>query len=251
MTETAPLLDVEALRVSYGGLAAVDDVSFTVQEGQIVGLIGPNGAGKTSLIDALTGYTVTTGGHIRFDGTEITRAKPHHRARAGLARTFQSTELFDDLTVAENLAVASVRMTLWSTVHDIVRSRRARQDDDVAEALAWCGLDDVANRYPPELSHGQRRLVGVARALAMRPKLVLLDEPAAGLDTEESELLGHQLAVLPSRGVSVLLVDHDMSLVLNVCQHVLVLDFGRLIASGTPQQIRDDGAVVDAYLGAP
>lgn len=251
MTSATPLLEVDALRVSYGGVTAVDGVSFEVMPGQVFGLIGPNGAGKTSMVDALTGYTPVSGGRVVFGGREITRDAPHHRARAGLTRTFQSMELFDDLTVRENLAVASSRVTLGSTLRDLVLPPRARNGAAVADALEMCGLDDVADRYPTELSHGKRKLVGVARALASRPSLVLLDEPAAGLDTSESLELGQQLRKLPPRGVSVLLIDHDMSLVLAVCDTILVLDFGRSIALGTPEQVQGDASVIKAYLGAP
>lgn len=251
LTPAQPLLTVENLRVTYGGVTAVDDLSFSVAAGGVFGLIGPNGAGKTSLIDALTGYTRTSGGRVVFADRDITGDPPHRRARAGLARTFQSVELFDDLTVAENLFVASTRTTLRSTLRDIVLPSRARDRQAVADALELCGLDDVADRYPTELSHGRRKLVGVARALASRPSLVLLDEPAAGLDTDESLQLGVQLRRLPPRGVTVLLVDHDMSLVLAVCDTILVLDFGRAIAAGTPDHVQNHPSVVEAYLGAP
>ena len=251
MTTAQPLLSIDALRVTYGGVTAVDNVTFDVPRGAVFGLIGPNGAGKTSLIDALTGYTRAASGRVVFAGRDITGDAPHRRARAGLARTFQSVELFDDLTVSENLAVATSRISLVSTLHDLVRPPRDRDRRAITEALELCGLEDVADRYPTELSHGRRKLVGVARALAARPSLVLLDEPAAGLDTQESLELGLQLQKLPARGVTVLLVDHDMSLVLAVCDTLLVLDFGRAIATGTPEQVRTDAAVIEAYLGVP
>jgi branched-chain amino acid transport system ATP-binding protein len=243
------LLNVEALRVTYGGVTAVDDVHLDVPAGRIVGLIGPNGAGKTSTIDALTGYHAPSHGTVRFDGEDLTRLRAHQRARRGLVRTFQSVELFDDLTVEENLLVASQRLGILQALRDLLLPIRAHPRDDVDWALGQCGLTDVADRLPTELSHGRRKLVGVARALAQRPRLVLLDEPAAGLDTEESTELGAHLRALPAEGVSVLLVDHDMGLVLSVCDEVVVLDFGRVIARGTPDQIRSDDAVVAAYLG--
>jgi branched-chain amino acid transport system ATP-binding protein len=243
------LLHVDALRVSYGGVIAVDDVDLRVEEGSVVGLIGPNGAGKTSTIDALTGYHAPASGSVTFAGEDITRLKPHTRARRGLVRTFQSVELFDDLTVEENLLVASQRMGVSAALRDLLLPVRKHPRGDVDWALDLCGLTDVADRYPTELSHGLRKLVGVARALAQKPRLVLMDEPAAGLDTDESEELGRHLAALPQAGVTVLLVDHDMSLVLGICDAVVVLDFGRVIARGTPQEIRADEAVVGAYLG--
>jgi branched-chain amino acid transport system ATP-binding protein len=245
----ASLLDVANLRVTYGAVVAVNDVSLTVDEGEIVGLIGPNGAGKSSIIDALTGAMKNRGGHVEFEGRSLDGLAPHSVARRGLVRTFQSVELFDDLTVEENLLVASQRMGVLAALRDLLLPIRSHPRDDVDWALELCGLADVAGRYPSELSHGRRKLVGVARALAQKPRLVLMDEPAAGLDTEESEELGRHLKALPAAGVTVLLVDHDMSLVLGICDHVVVLDFGRVIARGTPEEIRADETVVAAYLG--
>jgi branched-chain amino acid transport system ATP-binding protein len=243
------LLNVDALSVTYGGVTAVDGVDLAVPEGKLVGLIGPNGAGKTSTIDALTGYHSPSGGRIEFAGEDITGMRPHLRARRGLARTWQSVELFDDLTVDENLLVASQRMGVLQALRDLLLPIATHPRDDVDWALGLCGLTDVADRLPTELSHGRRKLVGVARALAQRPRLVLMDEPAAGLDTDESAELGRHLRALPGEGVTVLLVDHDMGLVLSICDEVVVLDFGRVIARGTPDEIRGDEAVIAAYLG--
>jgi branched-chain amino acid transport system ATP-binding protein len=243
------LLNVDALSVAYGGVKAVKDVDLDVPTGKVVGLIGPNGAGKTSTIDALTGYHAPSTGTVTFDGHDITRMRPHLRARQGLVRTFQSVELFDDLTVEENLMVANERMGVLSALRDLLLPVGSHSRDAVDWALDLCGLTDVADRFPTELSHGRRKLVGVARALAQRPRLVLMDEPAAGLDTEESVELGKHLRSLPDEGVTVLLVDHDMGLVLSICDEVVVLDFGEVIARGTPAEIRADEAVISAYLG--
>jgi branched-chain amino acid transport system ATP-binding protein len=247
---TEALLDVAGLRVTYGGVVAVSDVDLRVTAGEVFGLIGPNGAGKTSMIDALTGYHPPAAGRVMFDGTDITRMRPHRRARMRLARTFQSVELFDDLTVEENLLVASERAGVRHALRDMFLPARAPDRRAVDWAIGVCGLEDVAKRYPSEISHGRRKLVGVGRALAQEPKLVLLDEPAAGLDTEESVELGRRLRALPDEhGVTVLLIDHDMGLVLGVCDRLLVLDFGRTIAAGTPGEIREDPRVLEAYLG--
>jgi branched-chain amino acid transport system ATP-binding protein len=244
------LLDVDALRVTYGGVTAVDGVDLAVPEGKVVGLIGPNGAGKTSTIDALTGYHAPSKGTVVFDGEDITSMRAPVRARRGLARTWQSVELFDDLTVDENLLVASERMGVLRALRDLLLPIGAHPRDNVDWALELCGLTDVADRKPTELSHGRRKLVGVARALAQRPRLVLMDEPAAGLDTDESVELGRHLRALPGEGVTVLLVDHDMNLVLSICDEVVVLDFGQVIARGTPAEIRRNEAVIAAYLGS-
>jgi branched-chain amino acid transport system ATP-binding protein len=219
-----------------------------VQEGAVVGLIGPNGAGKTSMIDALTGYHRPAAGQVRFAGDDITGIRPYLRARRGLARTFQSIELFDDLTVEENLLVASDDVSVGRALIELLLARgQSRGATDWA--LSVCGLDDVAGRSPKDLPHGRRKLVGVARALSRRPRLVLMDEPAAGLDTNETQELGRHLRSLPGEGVTVLLVDHDMGLVLSVCDYVYVLDFGKMIAEGKPAEIRENDHVITAYLG--
>jgi len=244
------LLDIDALRVTYGGVVAVDSATFTVSEGQIVGLIGPNGAGKTSMIDALTGYHRPSAGTVTFAGENVTKVKADKRSRKGLVRTFQSVELFDDLTVEENLLVAAEHVSWWQPFKDIFLPHGHRGAEAVAWATSTLDIGDVADRMPTDLSHGQRKLVSVGRALAQRPRLVLLDEPAAGLDSDESLAFGERLRSLPENGVSVLLVDHDMGLVLSVCDHVVVLDFGKIIAHGRPDEIRANPAVIEAYLGS-
>jgi branched-chain amino acid transport system ATP-binding protein len=245
------LLKTYDLTVRYGGLAANADVNLEVPEGKLVGLIGPNGAGKTTFIDAITGFTGISSGRVEFDGTDLAGLTPDRRAHLGLARTFQSLELFEDLTVRENLLAAAERPTWWSFALDLIRPPKTSAENEarVAGALDVLGIRDVAERLPMDLSHGQRKLVGVARALAAKPKLLLLDEPAAGLDTAESQLLGQHLRNFLDTGTSIFLIDHDMGLVLNVCDYIYVLDFGKIIAEGTPAEIRKDPAVVQAYLG--
>jgi ABC-type branched-subunit amino acid transport system ATPase component/ABC-type branched-subunit amino acid transport system permease subunit len=223
-------LELERLTVAYGANRAVDDVSLRVEAGAIAGLIGPNGAGKTSLIDAVTGFTPCRG-TMRLDGRSLDGLAPHRRARLGLARTWQSAEPFADLTLGDSLHVA------------------AGGEAAVAEILELVGLDGMAERLPHELSLGERKLAGVARALAGGPRVLALDEPAAGLDAAESRLLGVHIRALAERGVTIVLIDHDTQLVFDVCDPVHVLDVGRLIASGPPAQVRTDAAVVAAYLG--
>jgi ABC-type branched-subunit amino acid transport system ATPase component len=245
------LLEVTGLSVSFGGLLAVDDVSFAVRPDTIMALIGPNGAGKTTTIDALSGFVPSATGTITLVGQRIDSLPAHERARAGLARTFQSVELFDDLSVRENLLVAATTPRWWSPFVDACTPKRSARGIDVDFALDMMDLSALAGARPPELSHGQRQLAGVARALASRPKLVLLDEPAAGLDPTETAALGALLRTLPSEGIGVLLVDHDMSLILEVSDEIIVLDFGRVIADGPAAAVRHDPAVIAAYLGDP
>ena len=189
-------------------------------------------------------------GVIELEGEAIDVLAAHERARRGLVRTWQSLELFDDLTVRENCEVASVPQQLASFGRDLWRPSRSVDASAAEEAIEVLGLGDVVHRHPTELSLGRRKLVAVARALAQRPRLLLLDEPAAGLDSTESLALGEQLRSVVDHGVAMLLVDHDMGLVLGVCDRVCVLDFGRMIAEGTPAEIRADESVIDAYLGA-
>jgi branched-chain amino acid transport system ATP-binding protein len=242
------LLETRGLTVSYGGLYANDSIDLDCHA---VGLIGPNGAGKTTFIDAITGFTSVTQGTIRFDGVDLNGTSPDARATMGLTRTFQSLELFEDLSVRDNLMAAAERPRWHSFVTDIVfPGRNERQyDEQVDWALSIMRLDPLADAMPSDLSHGQRKLISVARALAAKPKLVLLDEPAAGLDTAESQLLGRHLREFLDHDMSLFLIDHDMGLVLNVCDYIYVLDFGRIIAHGTPAEVRADPVVIAAYLG--
>jgi branched-chain amino acid transport system ATP-binding protein len=243
-------LSVQGLSVSFGGLQAVRDVDLEIPLDSVTGLIGPNGAGKTTTIDALCGF-VAARGTVTLAGRRLDGLDPHARARAGLARTFQSIELFDDLTVAENLRVAASAGRWWSTLVDLVAPFRDARRVDGAGLLELVGIPELADERPPGLSHGQRRLVSVARALASRPRLLLLDEPAAGLDPDETVALGELLHRLPELGVGVLLVDHDMSLVLDVCRDLVVLDVGAVIANGPTAAVASDPVVTAAYLGEP
>jgi branched-chain amino acid transport system ATP-binding protein len=244
MTE---LLRAEQLSVHFGGVKALSDVDLVVRAGTLVGLIGPNGAGKTTFIDAIGGFVPVTG-RVLLGGEDITELAPHRRARAGLGRTWQAADLFDELSVRENLRVAAGRPTIGETLYELVRGR-GQESGAVEATLADLGIESIADRQADELTQGQRKLVGVARALAARPKLMCLDEPAAGLDTEESRELGQRLRRVVERGTAILLVDHDMGLVLSVCDQVVVLNYGEVIARGVPEQIRRDHAVVEAYLG--
>lgn len=242
------VLETSKVCVSFGSVRALVDVDLEVPPGQLVGLIGPNGAGKTTFIDAVTGF-VPCSGTVTLNGRPISAQPPHVRSQLGLARTWQTLELFDDLTVKENLVVASRRPTTAGSLAQVVLGRRQRTAAAVDEALAILELEEFADRMPSELSQGKRKLVGVARALAGQSKLILLDEPASGLDTQESYELGQRLRQVVEAGVAMLLVDHDMGLVLNISDHVYVLDFGHVLAHGAPDEVRRDEKVLAAYLG--
>ncbi|MFE0748053.1 ATP-binding cassette domain-containing protein [Gordonia sp. NPDC058843] len=231
------ILSVRDVTVRYGAVTAVDRVGFDLRSGEIVGLIGPNGAGKTTLIDAISGFA-TADGTITLGGTTLNGLAPHRRSRAGLGRTFQDIELYGELSVAENLAIAA---------------RRAPGDtaDNVRNVLRMLEISHLSDVVAADLSQGQRQLVAVARVLAGQPEVALLDEPAAGLDSTESRWLGERLRAARAHGVSMVLVDHDMDLVLSLCDRVIVLDLGSVIAEGTPDEIRRSPAVVNAYLGTP
>ena len=242
------VLQATGVSVSFGGVRAVIGVDLEVGPGRLVGLIGPNGAGKTTFIDAISGFVRSTG-RVELDGRDLTGLPPHARAQLGLARTWQSIDLFDDLSVRENLLVASRHPSVWRLLGGAFRTPSER-GAEIDSALELLGLEEVADELPGELSQGQRKLVGIARALVAKPRLVCLDEPAAGLDTLESTELGRRLRGLADAGQAMLLVDHDMGLVLGICDEVVVLEFGEVIARGEPDLVRRDERVVTAYLGS-
>ena len=241
--DATPVLTISGLSVSFGGVHALSEVDLEVREGELVGLIGPNGAGKTTLIDAVTGFVPFTG-RVELDAEDISSLPAYQRARRGLARTWQNTDLFDDLEVGENVAVAAAGPLRGGTP-----DRADGADTHPGQVLELVDLGWAVDAMPDQLSEGTRKLVGVARALAGGPRLLCLDEPAAGLDARESEELGRTLRALADRGQTTLLIDHDMGLVLSICDRVVVLEFGRVIANGPPDTVRQDERVIAAYLG--
>jgi branched-chain amino acid transport system ATP-binding protein len=232
-------LEVRQVTVRFGGNIALDGVDFEAHAGCVTGLIGPNGAGKTTLFNAITGLLPPARGTIRLDGTDVSRLRPSRRARLGLARTFQRLELFNLLSVRENIRVAA----------DVRRAGGLHRDRFVQTILERVGLADVADDRIDSLSTGHARLVELGRALATQPKVLLLDEPASGQDEHETVTFGALLGELAAEGIAVVLVEHDVHLVMNVCREIYVLDFGRVIAAGTPAEVQRDEAVVTAYLG--
>ena len=237
------LLDVRQVSVSFGGLQALSEVSIDVQVGHVTGLIGPNGAGKTTLFNVITGLLGPNTGQVELDGRDITRRKPHQRARLGIGRTFQRLETFGSLTARENVLVAAEMRRGWS--HDRKRSPAVIAE----EILERVGLQAVAEDRVDRLPTGTARLVELGRALATQPRVLLLDEPSAGLNESETVTLGSLLREVAGSGLGVLLVEHDMSFVMGTCERIHVLDFGRIISVGTPTEVQGDDTVRAAYLG--
>lgn len=251
---TRPMLEIEDLVVTYGGARAVDGVSFACPAGEIVGIVGPNGAGKSSLLAAIGGQMIPASGHIRLDGSEITRLQPHRRARRGITRTFQDTSEFGRLTVFENLLVAGLGekggSLMESTFGAKAQARRmAAAATKASEFLERFELDELRDAYAMELSGGQRRLVEVMRCLMREPKVLLLDEPTVGVAQHLSRQLMGEYRRIGASGVSVLVIEHVLEVVEEVCDRVLVMDRGRIIAEGTFDEVMRSKAVQDAYFG--
>lgn len=248
------LLSVCDVTMRFGGLVANDRISFDIDEGNLFAVIGPNGAGKTTLFNIISGFFAPTEGSVSFDGDVITGLSQSEIASRGLVRTYQLVQLFKDLTVRENVAVGFHRVTRGGIPAALFRPGWVRQQEiDIhrrsLELLDFVGLRQQADLPADKLPYGQQRLLEVARALAAEPRLLLLDEPAAGLNTDETAALADVIERVNARGVTVLLVEHDMSLVMKVARRIAVLDFGRKIAEGTPSEIKSHPDVIAAYLG--
>ena len=248
------LLELDNVGISFGGLRAVDQLGFRIERGQIVALIGPNGAGKTTVFNLITGVYKPTDGHVRWRGRDVTGLAPHRIAELGIRRTFQTIRLFSDMTVLENVIAGQhlhIRQRWWQGLLNTPAQRREEQVlvDKAMAVLERLDLADVANEEATSLAYGVQRRVELARCLVADPELIILDEPAAGLNENESAELNATIRAIRDSGVTVILVEHDMSVVMNVADNIVVINFGKKIAEGNPDAIRSNPLVIEAYLG--
>ncbi|MBW8751010.1 MAG: ABC transporter ATP-binding protein [Propionibacteriales bacterium] len=254
MPDTAKLLEVDDVTIRFGGLTALDSVTFDIREGEILGLIGPNGAGKTTCFNVMTGVYQATSGQVRFDGAPLAKLKRHKITKLGIARTFQNIRLFKSMTVLENVMVgadAHSKVGFWDALLRTPRHRHTEEESTTRakELLKIVGITARHDELAANLSYGDQRRLEIARAMATGPKLLCLDEPAAGFNPAEKVKLMDLIRKVRDQGYTVLLIEHDMRLVMGVTDRIVVLEFGRKIAEGAPEEIRDNPAVIAAYLG--
>jgi len=249
------MLEIKGLTKHFGGLAAVDGLDLSINQGEMVGLIGPNGAGKTTVFNLITGFLRPTKGKIMFDGKDITGRKPHSIAGKGIVRTFQATSLFTDFTVLQNIIAACYlkpKVNFWEAALHMPSSNKKEQHilSRALEIMQFVGLDGVKDMPAGSLPHGHQRILGIAIAIAAEPKLLLIDEPVSGMNAEEVTEAVALIKRMWQRGATILLIEHNMRAAMSLCQRIAVLNFGRKIAEGSPEEIRENKDVIQAYLGA-
>ncbi|TQR11639.1 ABC transporter ATP-binding protein [Psychrobacillus soli] len=249
------VLELKNITKNFGGISALTDVSFQINEGEIFGLIGPNGAGKTTLFNVITNMFPPTSGEIKFLGDKISGLKPHKITDKGICRTFQNIRLFSQMSVLENVLVGSHCRSKSGVINSVLRTKAQRKEETnsleaASELLELVGLSMFQDTIAENLAYGQQRRLEIARALASNPKLLLLDEPAAGMNETETESLFDLIKKVQKRGVTVLLIEHDMPFVMKLCDRITVLNFGKKLAEGTPAEIQSNQEVIEAYLGA-
>ena len=248
------ILETRDIGIQFGGLKAVDNVNFKAEEGEITALIGPNGAGKTTLFNLIAGFYQPTSGKVYFKGQDITSLKPYQRTRIGLARTFQNINLFKDMSVMDNALVGQHCRMTYDPITAMLslpgkRKQEKQSREEIMKILDFMGLANVANEKAGSLSYGMQKNLEIARAMATKPELLLLDEPASGLNTQELDQLSQRVLRMRDMGITVVLIEHKMDVVMNISHKIMVLNFGECIAFGTPEEISADQQVIEAYLG--